>query len=574
MTAPARRTPNGDLPQRTQPVADLVPKDGRVPPHDLDAEAAVLSAVILQPAALAAVRTVLAPQQFYAEANRRIFTAVSELADTGRSVDLVTLAAWLRDRERLASVGGLPYLAQLADGTPHVGNVLEHAALVATAARRRQLIATCQTIAAEGYGDVGPIEEFFAQAAQRVQDAIGPVTRTVVPKPATSVDVLAQWREHGPLVHEPTGLAALDELTGGGPCYGTRWYIAGAPDAGKTALLVQLAHVYALRGICVGLLAVDEEPSDLVTRLAQRAGWARQHCEIRDAAVLDDVSAAIEHLPIRYYDEAWTIESAAADLAAWAAREQRTAMLGIDSVQTVRCVAEDVVRLAGREMSDVAAVTARCRAIRAVATEHRLIALATSELGRSAYASRDPSQRTSALAAGKWSGAIEYSARVVAALRSVPGESDLLELELAKNKHGPVTYDDGEPGHVYLRIDRRSQTLTQASYEPAPDCQVDRARDRVLADAAIVAKVLSSTPGMVRREVEAHAMAAGLGRERARAALAALAPCLVVLRGQRRAEHHYLAGDRVPQVVMGHIADADRDLVQSARPPVSEPPDV
>ena len=61
--------------------------------------------------------------------------------------------------------------------------------------------------------------------------------------PANITDVLAHWRKNGPLVHEPTGIEALDEVTDGGPVYGSRWGVAGAPDAGKTALAMQVADV-------------------------------------------------------------------------------------------------------------------------------------------------------------------------------------------------------------------------------------------------------------------------------------------------------------------------------------------
>jgi predicted ATP-dependent serine protease len=102
--------------------------------------------------------------------------------------------------------------------------------------------------------------------------------------------VLDTWGTEGPLIHEPTGFAKLDEATGGGPVYGTRWVVVGAPDAGKTALLVQIGHEYAKRGIHVGFLAVDEEAGDLVTRLAQRVGFSRQDCERRDPEMLAKMS--------------------------------------------------------------------------------------------------------------------------------------------------------------------------------------------------------------------------------------------------------------------------------------------
>src|SRR6478609_86584 len=132
--------------------------------------------------------------------------------------------------------------------------------------------------------------------------------------------VIEEWRVSGPLVHEPTGISALDELTGGGPVYGSRWYLAGAPDAGKTALLVQIAHVFSQRGVTVGLLAVDEDPEDIVTRFAQRVGFSRSHCEIRDPIILDGIAVALNGLAVRLYDSSWTIEAAAADLHAFGKR--------------------------------------------------------------------------------------------------------------------------------------------------------------------------------------------------------------------------------------------------------------
>lgn len=380
-----------------------------------------------------------------------------------------------------------------------------------------------------------------------------PASQATTGGAATIADVLADWRQAGPLVHEPTGLATLDRLTGGGPVYGTRWYLSGAPDAGKTALLVMIAHTFAARGVAVGLLAVDEEAGDLVTRLAQRIGYARHHCETRDPKVLAEIGAELGELPLRIYDDAWTIESAATDLAAWG-RERAVAdperhphgpqaILGIDSVQTVTCDAE---RHAERELGMAEAVTQRVRAIRRVATAHQLIVLAASELGRASYASPDPGQRTTALAGSKWSGAIEYSARVLASLRSVAGQSDLLELELAKNKHGPRTTADGEHGHVYLRIDRRSQTLAEVNYDPPPvdrEAQRDEhKRARVEADAETVMRIVTAQPGIGTRDLISTAAGSGLSRERVYAAIPALGSRIERRPGKRDAKHHYPAG--------------------------------
>lgn len=367
--------------------------------------------------------------------------------------------------------------------------------------------------------------------------------------PLTIASVLDAWRAEGPLVHEPTGIARLDELTGGGPVYGTRWYLAGAPDAGKTALLVQIAHEYAARGITVGLLAVDEEPSDLVTRFVQRMGHPRYVAERRPADALDRVQGELGGLPLRLYDASWTIEAAATDLAK-AAQDHGDgrAMLGIDSLQTVTCEAEQLAALAGREMGEVAAVTARTKAIRAAATTHRLIAICTSELGRSAYRSRDPDQQTSTLAASKWSGAVEYSARVLLGIRSVAGESDVLDVEIAKNKHGP------RDEHVFLRIDRKCQALWEVDYQapPTPTAE-DRAQAKVQQtrrDAAVVARVLVDNPGVTVRTLRARVGAqTGMGKDRLETALEALGPAVVRTQGARNANPMTLDLEAVPSDV-------------------------
>ena len=94
---------------------------GRVPPHDLDAEAAVLSAALLSASALGRAIEVLAPEHFYSEAHRRVFEGAMSLSETGTPVDIVTIAGWLKDRDRLAQIGGMPYLHEILGAAPALG---------------------------------------------------------------------------------------------------------------------------------------------------------------------------------------------------------------------------------------------------------------------------------------------------------------------------------------------------------------------------------------------------------------------------------------------------------------------
>jgi KaiC/GvpD/RAD55 family RecA-like ATPase len=369
------------------------------------------------------------------------------------------------------------------------------------------------------YANGGPVpvpdpEWVAACDAPEISDSDVPPSVEVASRALTAAEVIANWTNEGPLVHEPTGIAKLDALTGGGPVFGSRWYLVGAPDAGKTALLVQIAHVFAAADLAVGFYAVDEEPSDIVTRLAQRSGWSREDCETRDPDTVSEMSDKLATLPIRFYDARQTIESAAADLASY--RKElgaRGAALFIDSVQTVTC---DAAR-AMNDPSPRELVTANVTAIRKVASEHRLVVMATSEMNRGAYRSNDAAERTNDMAAAKESGAVEYSARVMLALRSVASEPDRVELRVVKNKHGP----SGDTLH--LQIDRRRMTLAETDAPAEADVAAEKlkkSRANVAKDADAVAAVIRSKPGVGERALRSELRVAGqtMGVERIEAA--------------------------------------------------------
>lgn len=390
---------------------------------------------------------------------------------------------------------------------------------------------------------------------------------------ASPSDVLDEWHAHGPLVHEPTGLDALDAATGGGPVHGTRLFLLGSPDAGKTALQTQVGHVWAERGIAVGFLAVDEEPGDLMTRLAQRVGFSREACERRDPGAIEVMRRHLGSLPIRFYSGEHTIEAAAADLAQWARENdyEATALL-VDSIQTARCDAE---LAAQREMALPQAVEARVRAVRKVATDYRMILMVTSEMGRGAY--RAGAESTDPLASAKWSGAIEYTARVMITLHAVKGHDDLVMMQIPKNKHGRRRLAD-EGTELYLEIDRASQRLSEAQRPDDDEEHVDRDAAAVTAalaraerDAARVAATLAKSPGLSAREI--RAALPGVGVSRVDAAMAVLADALVIEHGPNRRKGHHLDGREVPDAVLAHLTANDRARVSWARPPAAEDDD-
>ena len=218
---------------------------GRVPPHDSDAEAAVLSAILLQPESFDEVAEILKPEHFYSDANRRVYEAIFELQRMQRAVDVISVASYLRDKNRLQQIGGTAYLAQLTDATPFVSNIETHARMIREKWRLRQVIAVCQTVAAEGYGDCGEPQPFIDKAEQRLFE----IAR--IPESSTIVALRDAVREAFHILTEatkrgggitgiPSGFTQLDRMCAGLHS-GDLYIVAGRPGMGKTSFVLNVA---------------------------------------------------------------------------------------------------------------------------------------------------------------------------------------------------------------------------------------------------------------------------------------------------------------------------------------------
>jgi replicative DNA helicase len=223
---------------------------GRVPPHDLDAEAAVLSAMLLTPAALDVALEVLEPAHFYSTANETIFAAAREVAldasrDGSVAVDITTVAAKLRDQQKLQRVGGARYLAQIVDATPAVAHIEAHCKIVREKHRLRGAIRLGQLMAAEGYGDVGEPQQWL----DGMEQALYEIARSKVRSPTVHISealtesftAMQKAAERGEAISgTATGFADLDNLIGG-LHRGDLLILAARPGMGKSAGLLNMA---------------------------------------------------------------------------------------------------------------------------------------------------------------------------------------------------------------------------------------------------------------------------------------------------------------------------------------------
>lgn len=216
---------------------------GRVPPHDLDSEAAGLSTVMLERDAIEVVSSILRPEDHYSDANRYILEACIDLRNNGRPIDIVTVASWLRAREWLERVGGAGYLAQIVDATPAVAHVEMHAQTVAELARLRRTIATLQRLTAEAYGPDARtnVSQWIAGAVEQVIETAS--SGRSVRRGITSEDYFARHLEaldKGTIIESPplvySGIRSFDRAFG--PMRGTESVgILAYSGNGKSALV-------------------------------------------------------------------------------------------------------------------------------------------------------------------------------------------------------------------------------------------------------------------------------------------------------------------------------------------------
>jgi len=318
----------------------------------------------------------------------------------------------------------------------------------------------------------------------------------------TPTSAVESWRSEGKVQRLATGWPTFDTAMRGGFPYGYLAVVAGAPNAGKTAFVVYLAAKWAAEGVAVGILGVDEHPLDMTVRLAQMAGYTIDECEERDPSVLNRIAFDIKDLPVRMYDGEHTIESAAADLDAFANSKGMRSVLVGDSMQTARSIAARAAETP-RAIIDANVTTGRREAV-----ARRMVVLMTSEMPRSGYRSEQSAETFNDMAAGKESGAIEYQARTQIVLRTVKGEPGTIHANVPKMKPG------GEC-QFWLSLNKARHSLSERGQPESESprgkeaAKVASARKQVGQDANVLAGIILGQPGIGELALRAELKKAG-----------------------------------------------------------------
>jgi replicative DNA helicase len=234
--------------------------DDRTLPHSLDAERAVLGAVLIDPAMYDVASSLLHAGEFYRAAHARIWEAYGRIRQSDLDLDFITLRSDLDRNGTLEDVGGLAYLSGLVDGVPRSVNVESYAAIVREKSQRRQIIAAARLTIEDVMSGDDDATDILNQAESRLMG---------ISRGSTGHDfVLASdWMagvyprieraiaEKRVVSGVPTGLNDLDRLTRGFQP-SELIIIAARPSVGKTALALQFA-AYASKHAFVGIVSME-----------------------------------------------------------------------------------------------------------------------------------------------------------------------------------------------------------------------------------------------------------------------------------------------------------------------------
>ena len=125
---------------------------GKIPPHDVEAEQAVIGAMLIDKEAVTAALEKLRDEDFYREDNKLIFEAITSLYQKNEPVDIITVKSELTEAGTIERVGGLEYLSSLPDKVPTTANVDRYINIVREKALLRRLITSGNEMVSLGYG--------------------------------------------------------------------------------------------------------------------------------------------------------------------------------------------------------------------------------------------------------------------------------------------------------------------------------------------------------------------------------------------------------------------------------------
>lgn len=419
--------------------------DSRVPPQNLEAEQAVLGAILLEAEALITSMERLGAEDFYSVSHQRIFEVMMSLGEDGEPIDLVTLTARLQDLGQLDEVGGVSYLAKLAGAVPTAANVEYYAQIVEEKSMLRRLIRTATQIVSSGYTTEDDVGVLLGDAERRIMElsqnrsSSGFISiRDVLMEVFERVEFL--YNHRGGTTGIPSGFVDLDKMTAGFQ-RNDLIILAARPSVGKTAFALNVAQNVAVRaGESVAIFSLEMSAAQLVQRMVcaeSNVDATRMRTGELKGDDWEKLSMAIGSLSEAQIFIDDTPGITVADIRSKCRRLKKEKGLGMILIDYLQLI-QGRGKAGENRQQEVSEIS---RTLKMIARELEVPVIALSQLSRGVEQRQDKRPMMSDL---RESGSIEQDADIVAFLYrddyydKESEKKNIIEIIIAKQRNGPV----------------------------------------------------------------------------------------------------------------------------------------
>jgi replicative DNA helicase len=421
----------------------------RLPPQNLAAEKGVLGSVLIDPDMCDDVALIIRAEDFYAEANQKLFAHLMAMRDEGKRLDTLLLIERLKREGDFEAIGGAAYLAEVAQSVPYAANAAYYARIVRDKATLRSLIHASTEILRDAYDETVEPTAIVSQAEQKIfavhdERTTDQITNAhdLMMEAFQRIDARLEGKEG---VGTPSGFADLDNLTGG--MHASELLILAArPSMGKTALALNMVeHVILDSQLPVLFVSLEMARLEVAQRLLCSHGRINANkfrsgfISAEDRRMLVEASAKLSSAAL-FVDD--TPSRTVTEVAACARRLKRKHGLGLIAIDYLQLLQPDDPRDARQEQ-----VAKMARRLKILARELQVPVLCLSQLNRQAESGKEGHRPK--LSHLRESGAIEQDADVVMFIHREEmyqsreeardaKTAGVAELIIAKQRNGPT----------------------------------------------------------------------------------------------------------------------------------------
>src|SRR5215210_1742857 len=420
-----------------------------VPPHDLDAERAVIGAMLVSEAAVSVVGETLAAEDFYSETHRVLYGVMMRLYSRGDPIDQLTLSDELKSVGEFDRIGGRSYVFRLVESVPTAANAARYAEIVRGKALLRAVIDAGSRIQQEAFAEPEDVTQALDAAEQliysvsnrQLKEHLAPVSELA---PGALERIQRLYEAEGEVTGVETGFEDLDRLTTGFH-KSDLVVLAARPAMGKTAMALNaIWHAAGARGLPVAIFSLEMSKEQLVQRLISQITRIRTqdlrsgNVRAEDWPKLVRGIAEVSRAPI------WIDDTAGVTLMEMRAKVRRLASrLIAQGGAPLSLVVVDYLRLmiGGRQENRQQEVAEISRGLKVLARDLDVPVLAIAQLSRAVEQRHDKRPLLSDL---RDSGAIEQDADMVMFLyrdeyyNSDSDDKGIAEIIVGKHRNGPT----------------------------------------------------------------------------------------------------------------------------------------